>query len=240
MAFMATISLKTARGLIYDRMYTPHLPAKIPSLRDLIEGNADTAVHIPSQMPAETPKSEAVNSHQVRYSDTPQHENLHSNIIPSIMSYTQYPFQDTLSERILEKYGPGAPFRDRELVREWVEGIFVRNGYDKLLELNTTVERAEKKDGKWVLTLRKEGPSKNHWWQEKFDALVVASGHYNIPWIPKIPGILEYDARFRGRVLHSKHFRDATNFKGKVCQAGPWTSRFILVKSGCLPIRSSA
>lgn len=208
---------------MYDRVYTPHLPAKIPSLRDLIEGNADAAVHIPSQLPAETPKSEAVNSHQVRYSDTPQHENLHSNIIPSIMSYTQYPFQDTLSERILEQYGPGAPFRDRELVREWVEDIFVRNGRGKLLELNTTVERAEKKDGKWVLTLRKEGPSKNHWWQEKFDALVVASGHYNIPWIPKIPGILEYDARFRGRVLHSKHFRDATKFKGKVCQAGPWT-----------------
>ncbi|OCK84329.1 FAD/NAD(P)-binding domain-containing protein [Lepidopterella palustris CBS 459.81] len=196
-------------------VYTPHLPAKIPSLRDLVEGNIDAPVPIPSQLPAETPKSEAVNSHQIRYSDTPQHENLHSDIIPSIMSYTQYPFPDTLSERIREKYGPGAPFRDRELVREWIEDIFVRNGNDKLIELNTTVERAEKRDGKWVLTLRKDGPGKNHWWQEKFDALVVASGHYNIPWIPQIPGLFEYDARFEGRVLHSKHFRDATKFKGK-------------------------
>src|ERR1700761_5041974 len=129
MALMITTSHKTARGLIYNRVYTPHLPAKIFSLRDLIEGHADTAVHIPSRLPAETPKSEAVNSDRVRYSDTPQHENLHSNSIPSIMSYTQYPFSDTLLEGSREKYGPKAPFRDRELVLEWVEGIFVHNGH---------------------------------------------------------------------------------------------------------------
>jgi cation diffusion facilitator CzcD-associated flavoprotein CzcO len=160
-----------------------------------------------------------VNSHQIRYSDTPQHENLHSNIDPTIMSYTQYPFPTTVSEKLLEKYGPGGPFRDREVIREWVEDIFVKNGHHKLVELNTTVEHAEKKDGKWVLTLRKEGPYKDLWWQEIFDAIVVASGHYNIPWIPQIPGILEYEAKFPGRVLHSKHFRDASKFKGKVRQA---------------------
>ncbi len=192
------------------------MPSKIVSLKDIIEGNADPAVAIPAELPAETPKSEAVNSHQVRYSDTPQHDNLHSNIVSEIMNYTRYPFPDTLSPNILEKYGPSSPFRDREVIRRWVEDIFVRNGYDKLLELNTTVERAEKRDGKWVLTLRREQPNTNFWWQETFDALVVASGHYNIPWIPDIPGILEYDTRFPGKILHSKHFRDAKKFKGKV------------------------
>jgi cation diffusion facilitator CzcD-associated flavoprotein CzcO len=174
-------------------------------------------VHIPTQLPAVTPKSEAVNSHQFRFSDTPLHEKLHSNIVDSIMSYTRYPFPETVSPKLREKYGPVSPYRDREIVREWVEDVFVRNGHDKLLELNTTVERAEKKDGKWLLTLRKEEPVKNWWWQERFDALVVASGHYNLPWIPKISGILEYDARFPGRLLHSKHFRNAKSYKGKAC-----------------------
>lgn len=183
----------------------------------MINGNVDASIPIPSQLPTETFKSEAVNSHQIRFSDTPQHENLHSNIIPSIMSYPKYPFPATVSDGLVKKYGPGSPFRDREVVREWVEDIFVRNGHDKLVELNTTVERAEKKDGKWVLTLRKDGPGKNYWWQETFDAVVVASGHYNVPWIPKIPGLVEYDAKFPGRILHSKHFRDPTKFKGKVC-----------------------
>ncbi len=206
------------------RVYTPHLPAGIPSLKDLLAGTADKPVDIPPTLPAVTPKSEAVNGHHIRFSDTPQHEYLHSNIIPKIMSYTRYPFPDTLSERLVEKYGPESPFREREIIREWIEDIFVRSGNDKLVELSTTVERAEKINGKWVLTLRKEGPGKNHWWQESFDALVVASGHYSIPWIPDIPGLLEYDAKYPGRVLHSKHFRDAAKFKGKVCHVGPWSS----------------
>ncbi|KAF2095767.1 thiol-specific monooxygenase [Rhizodiscina lignyota] len=196
-------------------VYTPHLPAQIPSLRDVLDGNADWAIQVPSQLPAETPKSEAVNSHQARYSDTAQHEHLHSNIDPFLMSYLNYPFPEDISQDIREKYGPEAPFRDREVIRQWVEDIFVRNGLEELLELNTTVEHAEKKNGEWILTLRKDGPGKNQWWQESFDALVVASGHYNIPWIPQIPGLLEYDAKFQGRVTHSKHFRDAKKFRGK-------------------------
>ncbi len=112
-------------------------------------------MEVPPILPVETPKSEAINSHQVRFSDTAQHENLHSNIDPSIMSYSQEPFPRTHSERILKEYGPGAPMRHREVVREWVEGLFARHAHRELLELNTTVERAVKTDGKWVLTLRK-------------------------------------------------------------------------------------
>lgn len=197
-------------------MHTPHLPPKIPSLRDLIEGKADKAVAVPAELPAETPKSEAVNSHQLRYSDSAQHEHLHSNIIPEIMSYTQEPFPDQLSERTLRQYGQGAPFRHRETIRGWVENIFVKNGNDKFLELGTTVEKAVKEGDEWVLTLRKEGPGKDYWWREWFDALVVATGHYNVPWFPEIPGLAEYDERFPERIIHSKHFRGAEKFRGKV------------------------
>ncbi|KAI5917192.1 hypothetical protein F4810DRAFT_716694 [Camillea tinctor] len=196
-------------------VYTPHLPAKIPSLKDLINGNADVAVPIPENLPTETPKTEAVNSHQVRFSDTALHENLHSNIHPSIMSYTQEPFQDTLSEYTLTNYGPGAPFRHHEQIRDWVESIFTHGGHEKLLELGTTVELAEKKGNEWVLTLRKERLGKNYWWQEKFEGLVVSTGHYNVPWFPNTPGLIEYDDQFPGRILHSKHFRGAEKFRGK-------------------------
>ena len=132
------------------------------------------------------------------------------------MSYTQEPFPEKLSERTLAEYGSPAPFRHHTVIREWVEGIFLRGGHDKRLELNTTVERAEKINGEWVLTLRKEDSGKNYWWRERFDALVVASGHYNVPWFPAIPGLAEYDERFPGRILHSKNFRNAPGFAGKV------------------------
>ncbi|KAI5865486.1 FAD/NAD(P)-binding domain-containing protein [Durotheca rogersii] len=196
-------------------IYTPHLPAAIPSLGDLVSGDADVTVPVPPVLPAVTPASEEINGHQHRFSDTPLHEHLHSNITPALMSYTQEPFPDRLSARTLADHGPGAPFRHHAVIREWVEGIFARGGHDKLVELGTTVERAEKVAGEWVLTLRKESQGRNLWWRETFDAVVVASGHYNIPWFPSVPGLVEYDQKFPGRILHSKHFRTASKFKGK-------------------------
>ncbi|KAI0840051.1 FAD/NAD(P)-binding domain-containing protein [Hypoxylon sp. FL0890] len=196
-------------------VYTPHLPTAIPSLGDLVSGKGDVAIPIPPQLPTVTPISEEVNGHQRRFSDTALYENLHSNITPAIMSYTQEPFPDKLSPRILAEYGPGALFRHHTVIREWIEGIFARGGNEKLLELNTTVERAEKVGGEWVLTLRKEMLGRNYWWTETFDALVVATGHYNVPWFPSILGLVEYDQKFPGRIQHSKHFRNSKKFKGK-------------------------
>src|SRR6478735_830610 len=65
-----------------NRIHTPHLPPGIPSLERLVSGEADNEVTIPGNLPAVTTISEAVNSHQHRFSDTPIHENLHSNIAP--------------------------------------------------------------------------------------------------------------------------------------------------------------
>lgn len=211
--------------LCWRRVYTPHLPARIPSLPNLLAGAADSGVPIPGQLPATTPLSAAVNSHQLRFSDTAIHEHLHSNITPELMSYTNEPFPDTLSERALAEYGTGAPFRHHDLIRDWIERIFQRGGYTRFLELNTTVERAEKNGEEWILTLRRETPTSNSWWQETFDALAVATGHYNVPWLPNIPGLLGYDRRWPERVVHSKHFRDAAKFAGKVSRPRPARSR---------------
>ena len=46
---------------------------------------------------------------------------------------------------------------------------------------------------------------------ERFDYLMVASGHYSVPFVPTYPGV----DRFPGRVCHSHDFRDACEFKDK-------------------------
>ncbi|KAK1718097.1 putative dimethylaniline monooxygenase [Colletotrichum acutatum] len=198
-------------------VYTPELPPRIPSLRALVEQRANAPIDIPRSFPAGTPRSEKNNSHQLRYSDTGIHETLHSNITPEIMAFTQEPIPQVLSDRTLSQYGPGAPFRHREVIREWIEEIFTRGGHEKLIEFSTTVELAEKRGEEWVLTLRKvvPGKSKDYWWQETFDAVIVASGHFYLPYIPDIPGIVEFDEKFSGRIKHSKHFRDSEEFRGK-------------------------
>ena len=146
------------------------------------------------------------------------HETLHSNLPPSTMCFTREEIPAVLSEQTLERYGPDAPFRHWPVIRRWVEDIFTRGGHDKLVEFNTTVERAEKRGYEWILTLRKQDPgdTTDQWWMEKFDAVVVASGHYNVPYIPDIPGLPEYEDRYPGTIRHSKHFRSAEEYRDKV------------------------
>ena len=47
--------------------------------------------------------------------------------------------------------------------------------------------------------------------KEKFDYVVVASGHFSVPYIPEYEGMNS----FPGRILHSHDFRDAEEFRGK-------------------------
>ena len=46
---------------------------------------------------------------------------------------------------------------------------------------------------------------------ERFDHIIVGTGHYSIPSIPFFPGI----DQFPGRVVHSHSFRNASHFVGK-------------------------
>lgn len=137
------------------------------------------------------------------------------------MSFTQEPIPDVVSDRARAQWGPDAPFRHREVMRQWVEDIFTRGDHAGLVSYGTSVELADYVNGEWVLTLRKASSSEketatDYWWQETFDAVAVATGHYYLPYIPKIPGMLEWDEKFPGKIRHSKHFRNAEDFRDKV------------------------
>jgi hypothetical protein len=92
-------------------------------------------------------------------------------------------------------------------------------------EYNTRVEEVVKDPGrsKWSVkttTLQNgaiEGQESSELLERDwmFDAVVVASGHYNMPRIPDIPGLKEWKARYPDRVWHSKRYRSAAAFKGQ-------------------------
>jgi hypothetical protein len=92
-----------------------------------------------------------------------------------------------------------------------------------MLSLNTTVEDVTKIHvdpshvSVWRLTLRRHDPVQkvDHWWQEDFDALIIANGHYSVPYIPHVPGLDSYMGAFPGKVFHSKSYRSAAAFAGK-------------------------
>ncbi|KAF7526672.1 hypothetical protein G7054_g10692 [Neopestalotiopsis clavispora] len=219
---------------------------RIPSLRDLLEQRADDPVTIPSQFPCKAPR---IDDPSRRYTDTAAHENLYSNLPPDIMGFTQEPIPAVISDHDCAQWGPDAPFRHREVMRQWVEDIFTRGNHTNLVSYGTAVELAEYVDDEWVLTLRKgsscdDKEATDFWWQERFDAVVVATGHYYLPHIPKIPGMLEYDAKFPGRIQHSKHFRNVEDFRDKkVVVVGGSVSAFDALhdmrKAAKLPVLSA-
>ncbi|KAJ7694822.1 FAD/NAD(P)-binding domain-containing protein [Mycena rosella] len=64
----------------------------------------------------------------------------------------------------------------------------------------------------WTLTLKRlerAGPrsSKATWWTEDFDAVVVATGRYNAPNIPRISGLEDWAHKFPHAIIHSRQYR---------------------------------
>lgn len=49
-----------------------------------------------------------------------------------------------------------------------------------------------------------------------YDAVVIASGHYNVPYIPDIPGAQAWDRAYPGAMVHSKFYRSRDQFGNKV------------------------
>ena len=51
--------------------------------------------------------------------------------------------------------------------------------------------------------------------KQEFDAVAVASGHYNDPFVPDIPGLKEFDEKYPGAISHSKFYRRPDQYAGK-------------------------
>lgn len=90
---------------------------------------------------------------------------------------------------------PYGPFVPHYIARQYVENYFAIHGTDTFLQLNTTVEDlswvpdlSHANGGRWKLTLRKydAGTDQDDWWEEVFDAVVLANGHYSVPYVSDI------------------------------------------------------
>jgi len=135
------------------------------------------------------------------------------------MSFSQEAIPPVRSERSIALHGSDTPFRHHTVVKKYIDDLFNRNGYQDLVEYNTTVERAVKspESGKWELTLRRgEKGNVDYWWTESFDGLVIATGHYSVPYIPAIPGLKEFAERYPGSVEHTKQYRGPEGYHEKV------------------------
>lgn len=139
------------------------------------------------------------------------------------------------------------PFPPHHVPRLYLEHYVAVHNLDEHLVLSTTVEDVSKLPGdRWQLTLRKHDVLRrvDVWWTEDFDALIIANGHYSVPFIPHVDGLDAYTKKFPGRVVHSKYYRDPTIYSGqRILIIGNSASGFDimneLTKTASLPVLSS-
>lgn len=131
-------------------------------------------------------------------------------------------------------YGPFAP---HWVPKQYIQNYFASHHTDRFLVLNTTVEDVTRHEDIWKLTLRRHDPVQkvDIWWEEPFDAVVIANGHYSVPYvcrfiyhqstmvtqtkaltqIPQVDGIDNYIRVFPTRITHSKFYRSPTHYPNK-------------------------
>ncbi|KAH9942798.1 hypothetical protein B0H21DRAFT_695998 [Amylocystis lapponica] len=84
--------------------------------------------------------------------------------------------------------------------------------YNTRVELVKKHRDAQGKERGWMVLLKElvqTGPdtARATWREEEFDAVVVATGRFNAPNMPSIPGLAELAQRFPDRVRHSRQYR---------------------------------
>lgn len=158
---------------------------------------------------------------------------LDTNTGAHTMAFTHTPLPAVNSAASVRTLGPGNSTRPRETVVAYLEAVAAP--LLPLVVFRTHVERVAKKpvgdgdgDDGWVLTLRTESAESaesaeeeeepdgdDQWRQECFDAVVVASGHFNIGQVPRIDGLQAAWAAAPGAFAHAKSFRQAEDYAGK-------------------------
>ncbi|KAJ4363118.1 hypothetical protein N0V83_010238 [Neocucurbitaria cava] len=195
---------------INDEASPPHLDPSTFSA--LASRSGDPTVQKPAKIPGRTPRSK-----QPRHAESSVYPYLETNVADLPMSFSKEPIPNQRSKFSISKHGEDTPFRHHTVIQKYIASLVNRNAYENLVSYNTTVELAEKVDNEWRLVLRKDGDvrGEDEWWEEWFDAVIVASGHYTVPYVPKIEGLEEFERARPGSVKHTKMFRGRDAYRGK-------------------------
>lgn len=108
------------------------------------------------------------------------------------------------------QFPPGTPlFPPAAAVQQYLLEFARDLELRKFVRLRSRVEQALWRDGAW--DVRVAGQSE----PQRFDHLVVGNGHYNKPYEPDIPGLLEWSEAQGRNVMHSIWYREPSAYAGK-------------------------
>lgn len=140
---------------------------------------------------------------------SPVYEHLETNIPKSLMKFSDLSFPDSSQlfpkHETVQKYLNDYAKDVLHMIRFGVQVINIKLTHTEVEELSYnstwTVE---------CLELRTERKT-----QETYDGMVVATGHYDVPYIPDIRGVQTWNTAFPMSISHSKYYRNPEPFSNK-------------------------
>ncbi|GLA49322.1 hypothetical protein AnigIFM63604_004985 [Aspergillus niger] len=134
---------------------------------------------------------------------SPLYKTLDTNIPKEMMGYGDKSFEQ--DSQVFPKHSAVKKYLD-----EYAEDI------KNVIQFETQVVDVRKTEGAphaWSLTTKnlRERIEKTH----SYDAVVVASGHFDVPYTPDIAGIQAWNTAYPGIISHSRLFDSAESFRDK-------------------------
>jgi trimethylamine monooxygenase len=127
---------------------------------------------------------------------------LWSNGPKECLEFADYSFDEHFKQ-------PIPSFPPREVLYDYILGRAKKANLKKYIQFNTTVKEVKYNGNQFeVSALNKKN---NTITSNNYDYLIVASGHFSVPYIPEYEGMKS----FPGRILHGHDFRDAEEFRNK-------------------------
>ncbi|KAK5107953.1 hypothetical protein LTR62_000498 [Meristemomyces frigidus] len=106
-------------------------------------------------------------------------------------------------------------FPEHETVMQYIED-YAKDIRDMISFQTQVLDVRLTKEERWsvkTLKVSQRGPSEVL--EETYDAVVVANGHFNIPYIPEVAGMKEWNEAYPGRITHSKFYRKPEQYSGQ-------------------------
>ncbi|KAI8150202.1 hypothetical protein BJV82DRAFT_504277 [Fennellomyces sp. T-0311] len=152
---------------------------------------------------------------------SPIYNYAYTNLPKTVMAYRDIPFPDSCPL-----------FLNRFQVLEYIENMAKDHNLLSMVRFNTTVVKVEPlPDATWRVHVTERTVDNETSYTELFDAIIVASGHFYVPYLPEIEGIQNFAQVPEHHVIHSLEYRHPKVFTGKtVLIVGKGNSAFDLVR----------
>ncbi len=120
------------------------------------------------------------------------------------LEFADYTFEEHFGK-------PIASYPPREVLRDYIVGRIEKANVRDWCRFRTPVRWIEYDEGRAKFTVTAHDLKADRIYDEEFDHVIVATGHFSTPNVPDFEGLQQ----FNGRVLHAHDFRDALEFKDK-------------------------